>query len=46
LGKKNKVYVFQFLKNSIIKKFGSEWYEKLEKIFKKRIDYKKLKENR
>ena len=38
LGEKNKIYVFQFLKNSITKKFGSEWYEKLEKIFKKKIN--------
>ena len=27
-------------KNSIIKKFGFDWYEKLEKIFKKKIGHK------
>jgi len=34
LGKKNKVTVYQFLKEPLVRRFGTDWYEKLELIHK------------
>ena len=28
-GENDNVYVFEFLKSALIRKFGSDWYEKL-----------------
>jgi hypothetical protein len=32
MGKKNNVRIYQFLKNPLIRKFGEEWYEELERL--------------
>ena len=32
LGKKNTIKIYQFLKEPLIRKFGKEWYEELERL--------------
>ena len=41
LGELLKVPVFQFLKEALERKFGKDWYLKLEKIYKKNFSEKK-----
>lgn len=42
LGKKNNIYVFEFLKEAIIRKAGKEFYEKLDKTAKAYLKEKRI----
>ena len=36
LGKEMKVPVFKFVKQALVRKFGQEWYDELEKVGQER----------
>lgn len=40
LGKREKMPVFKFLKNAIIRKYGNEYYKQMEAIYKEIFSYK------
>ena len=43
LGKKNKVHVYEFLKDALVRKYGEEWYKELEVIASDFLENKKAK---